>query len=86
MTIIHFPTSGEAYDACQRDETINDGDVLVITSEGVVGIADTWPVAVTVNHTSKTTLAECLAKPEAHIGIEAAKAEALRMKNLQVVL
>ena len=48
--IHHFQTTGEAYDACQCDETITSGDVLVILPEGVVGIADTWPVAVTLNH------------------------------------
>jgi hypothetical protein len=27
MVIIHFPTSGDAYDACQCDESIEAGDV-----------------------------------------------------------
>ena len=49
MSNVHcFETTGEAYDACQCDEGIKDGDVLVIKSEGVVGVADTWPFAVTV--------------------------------------
>lgn len=41
-----FDTTGEAYDACQTDD-LNDGDVIVVRSEGVVGVVDTWPVAVT---------------------------------------
>jgi hypothetical protein len=48
MTAVHkFGSTGEAYDACQCDDGIEDGDVLVIEKEGVVGVADTWPVAVT---------------------------------------
>lgn len=46
-TIHMFDYSGEAYDACQCDKSIEDGDILYIPSEGVVGIADTWPIAVT---------------------------------------
>lgn len=41
-----FDSTGEAYDACQTDDNINDGDTLLIPSEGVVGIAGTWPVAI----------------------------------------
>jgi hypothetical protein len=49
--MIHtFESSGRAYDACQCDETIKRGDILLIESEGVIGIADTWPVSVTVAH------------------------------------
>lgn len=48
MTQVHyFNSTGEAYDATQCSDEIKDGDVLVIRSEGVVGIADTWPFAVT---------------------------------------
>jgi hypothetical protein len=43
----HFASTGEAYDATQCDENIKNGDVLVIASERVVGIADTWPFAIT---------------------------------------
>lgn len=50
MQIHKFESSGDAYDACQCDDGIKDGDVLVIESEGVVGVADTWPFAVTVAH------------------------------------
>jgi hypothetical protein len=48
MAVHQFESSGEAYDATQCDESIKNGDVLVIASEGVIGIADTWPVAVTI--------------------------------------
>ena len=45
--IHYFESTGEAYDACQCDENIREGDVLVIESEKVVGVAHTWPCAVT---------------------------------------
>jgi hypothetical protein len=47
MAIHIFDTTGEAYDACQCDESVNKGDILFIPSEGVVGLADTWPIAIT---------------------------------------
>jgi hypothetical protein len=50
MTAHYFDSSGEAYDACQCDETIQNGDVLVIASERIVGLAHTWPVTVTADH------------------------------------
>jgi hypothetical protein len=48
VRIFFFASSGEAYDACQCDPEVRDGDVLVIASEHCVGVADTWPMAVTV--------------------------------------
>lgn len=42
-----FDSSGDAYDACQCDPQVKKGDLLYIPSEGVVGIAGTWPLAVT---------------------------------------
>jgi len=42
-----FDTTEEAYDATQCDDNISRGDILIIESEKVVGIADTWPIAVT---------------------------------------
>lgn len=42
-----FPSTRNAYDACQTSEDIRDGDVLVIEDEKVVGIAWTWPFALT---------------------------------------
>ena len=47
MHVHYFESTGRAYDATQCDETIRTGDILVIESEGVVGIADTWPFAIT---------------------------------------
>ena len=48
MPTIHtFDTTGAAYDACQAGEGITDGDILIVHSEGVIGVADTWPFAVT---------------------------------------
>lgn len=83
-TVHTFETTGEAYDACQCDDAIHNGDVLLIPSEGVVGIADTWPVAVTFEagklHTPGKgyTLADCLAGRTAAAGIHHAKVIAER--------
>lgn len=52
MKTHRFGSTGEAYDDCQCDENIKDGDTLVIRSERVVGVADTWPFAVTKEHGS----------------------------------
>ncbi|MEU7802640.1 UvrD-helicase domain-containing protein [Micromonospora arborensis] len=44
----HFASSGEAYNASQVRDDIRSGDVLVVTSEGVIGVLDqAWPVALT---------------------------------------
>src|SRR5688572_19587937 len=46
--VIEYPTTGEAYDAIQCDESITDGTVIIVRSEGVAGfVVDAWPVAVT---------------------------------------
>lgn len=45
-----FADSREAYDAVQCHDEIADGDLIVIKSEGIVGLAATWPCAVTVAH------------------------------------
>lgn len=47
MNVHQFGDTGQAYDACQCCDFIKDGDLLVIESERVVGVADTWPFAVT---------------------------------------
>jgi hypothetical protein len=44
-----FDTTGDAYDSVQCDDDIKNGDILVIPSENVVGLAWTWPIAVTDN-------------------------------------
>ena len=51
MATIHkFETTGEAYDATQCDPKVQKGDFLFIPSEGVIGIAETWPFALTKAH------------------------------------
>ena len=42
-----FETSGNAYDAVQTDDRIATGDLLLVMGEAVVGVAMTWPFAVT---------------------------------------
>lgn len=49
FTVHEFDNSGSAYDACQCDTRISTGDILIIRDEGVVGVADAWPVSVTKN-------------------------------------
>ncbi|MFI7083934.1 hypothetical protein ACIBUR_10040 [Streptomyces anulatus] len=44
-----FHSTTAAYDACQCNENVRDGDVLVIEDEEVIGIAWTWPFALTEN-------------------------------------
>ncbi len=39
--------TGEVYDACQTDDDHEDGDVLLIEDEQVVGLVGTWPCAIT---------------------------------------
>lgn len=46
-TTHEFGDTGDAYDACQCSPKIGTGDTLVIESDGVVGLAYAWPVAVT---------------------------------------
>lgn len=51
----YFESTGDAYDWCMgggigggyEDDDIHSGDTIVIKSEGVVGVSDTWPQAVT---------------------------------------
>lgn len=59
--ILYFETSREAYDASQtglawvpgvdegdgEEVEVVNGDILVVRSEGVVGVCDTWPTCVT---------------------------------------
>jgi hypothetical protein len=43
-----FGSTGEAYDASQCDDNIENGDVLIVPSERVAGVlVEAWPVAVT---------------------------------------
>lgn len=48
ISVHHFQSTAAAYDAAMSSDDVETGDVLVIPSERVVGLADTWPVAVTV--------------------------------------
>ena len=45
-----FASTGNAYDATQCDEAIRIGDTLIVLPENVVGVAMTWPFAVTQAH------------------------------------
>lgn len=42
-----FGSTGNAYEAVQTDETIAAGETLLILDERVVGVAMTWPFAIT---------------------------------------
>jgi hypothetical protein len=49
----YFTSTGDAYDACQTDEGIKNGDLLIVTETAddgteqiVIGLAGAWPVAV----------------------------------------
>ncbi|MFE5853167.1 hypothetical protein ACFQ61_08095 [Streptomyces sp. NPDC056500] len=44
-----FQSTSDAYDATQCDPRILDGDVLLIENEKVIGIAYTWPFALTAH-------------------------------------
>lgn len=54
-TVYRFTDTDTAYDVTQSEERhhmgIRDGDVLVVESEGVVGVlANNWPIALTAAH------------------------------------
>ncbi len=54
-----FASTEEAYSRTQTDPEINDGDILVIKNEKVVGVlVQAWPVAVTLAHGEFHTLAD----------------------------
>jgi hypothetical protein len=42
-----FDSTADAYDASQCDESVKRGDLLIIVSEEVVGVSDTWPISAT---------------------------------------
>ncbi|MGE8136401.1 hypothetical protein ACQKO5_22665 [Novosphingobium subterraneum] len=42
-----FASTGNAYDAVQTDESIAAGDTLLVLDDRVVGVAMTWPFAIT---------------------------------------
>ncbi|WP_353645735.1 hypothetical protein [Mesorhizobium sp. WSM2239] len=56
---VHFyDSTGEAYDTVQCSANVKNGDILIIPSEKVVGLADTWPVAITKEAGHLHTLAD----------------------------
>lgn len=56
--IHRFESTADAYTATQTDDSIRDGDVLVIESEKVAGfLCAAWPIAVTEEHGEFHTLA-----------------------------
>jgi hypothetical protein len=51
--MVHIFTcdSKDAYDETQTEDSIRDGDVLIVPNEGIVGImVEAWPVALTSEH------------------------------------
>jgi len=87
-SVHHFASSAEAYDASLEEGAVRENDVLVIATEGIVGLASTDPIAVTTASgalkafpamNSEMLLAE-LAHDEAAIG--RAVDEALRHRLL----
>lgn len=63
-TVHEFDSTGEAYNATQIDKTIKAGDTLVIKNEQVVGVAHTWPIAITQESGNLHVLADGYNKPE----------------------
>lgn len=58
IQVWYFDDSGDAYDATQCRECIDDGDVVVCLKEGVVGVLMTaWPTAVTRENGALHTMA-----------------------------
>jgi hypothetical protein len=55
-TTHYFSSTKDAYDACmtgvhfETADEVRDGDILIIEPERVIGLCDTWPVAVTIEH------------------------------------
>lgn len=74
MRIHTFDNTTDAYDATQTDESISDGDVLVVAPENVVGfLLEAWPVAVTKECGQFHRLSDPTTPPE---GYEAAVVDA----------
>lgn len=74
-----FETSGNAYDAVQTDERKATGDLLLILDEAVVGVAMTWPFAVTAEaghlHQVAPKPQDTLSDLAASFGVEPAAVE-----------
>ena len=72
-----FATTGNAYDAVQCDPRIAVGDTLVILAENTVGVAKTWPFAITgqsgqLHQIKEPAPAETLEKISCDLGISEA--------------
>ena len=57
-TLHTFGSTGDAYDQTQCNPALRAGDTLLIPSEQVVGLAWTWPIAVTVQAGNLHEMAE----------------------------
>jgi len=44
---IDFPSSGNAYDACNSREEMVTGRIFTVEAEEIVGISWAWPIAIT---------------------------------------
>jgi hypothetical protein len=61
MTTVHtFSSTEQAYEAAATNSHVKCADTLVIESEKVIGVADTWPFAITIQRGSL-----CIFGPEA---------------------
>lgn len=48
MRPVHeYDSTEDAYGGCQCNDDLNDGDILHIPGEKVVGLVATWPMAIT---------------------------------------
>ena len=47
MKYIDFPSSGNAYDACNSREDMVTGRIFTVEAEEIVGISWAWPIAIT---------------------------------------
>lgn len=56
MKVHTFISTASAKNQCQCNDEIKTGDVLVIVNERVVGVAYTWPIAVTCEYGALYTL------------------------------
>lgn len=83
-----FGSTGNAYDAVQTDESIAAGDTLLVPDEQVVGVAMTWPFAVTresgkLHQLSKPRAGESSAEVGRALGVpEGSVAQACRLARL----
>jgi hypothetical protein len=58
QTLHFFNSTSQAYNATQCSDEIKTGDVLAILSEQVIGLAYTWPIAITTRYGELHTVNE----------------------------